>query len=263
MNAAMQEQAATYEINRSHYKTSPAARVAQTHEAEATPSTLYTPPDPVLELAGREQFKEEAQPNPYWRGIQLYSQIYGDFFLKAFKHPIGTAAVTDSSQFLNALVTMLLHVLLLPMTVYLALQYEFRGLPEGAFTELLLKPVLWLALFMFLLNVYTYAAVRLSSSSTAKLKEVMTRFGVLMIPFLALYLIFLLFLILNGNIAKIVLILSVFTMIMAVPVLVLTSYKRRLPGGLDPFYAILAIYVATLLTVMILGDSILQYIYGL
>ncbi|OMF70460.1 hypothetical protein [Paenibacillus glucanolyticus] len=261
--AAMKEQAAAsevYSINRT--SVSSKGDRPQTNQGEpALP--VYTPPDIPFQTAGRQHGEEaEEEPNPYWTSLKLYGQLYGEYFLKGIKHPFSAAVATDSSQFLNAMVTMLLYVLLLPLTIYATLHHELQGLPAGAFAELVVKPVIWIALFMFLLNVFTYAAVKLSFNPAVKLKEVMARFGTLLTLFLMLYVVSLLFLFLNGDISKVIILLSFISTLMTVPLLVMTSYKRRMVGGLDPLYAILLVYVAVMLVIVILGNSMIGYITG-
>lgn len=262
--AAMKEQAAASEIY-SVNRTSTSSKGERSQIPQGEPSLpVYTPPDIPFHTAGRQHSEEaEEEPNPYWTSLKLYGQLYGDYFLKGIKHPFSAATATDSSQFLNAMVSMLLYVLLLPLTTYATLNHELQGLPEGAFVDLVVKPVIWIALFLFLLNVFTYAAVKLSFNPSVKLKEVMARFGTLLTLFLVLYVVSLLFLFLNGDISKVIILLSFISTLMTVPLLVMTSYKRKMFGGLDPLYAILLVYVAVMLAIMILGNSMIGYITGL
>lgn len=258
--AAMKEQAATseaYSVTRRN-----ASSRGELPHVRQTESVLpvYTPPDIPFRAAGRQHSEEEEEPNPYWTSLKLYGQLYGDYFLKGLRNPFGAAAGTESSQFFNAIVSMLLYVVLFPLALYAALHHELQGLPEGAFADFVLKPTVWTAIFLFLLNVFTFAAVKLSFNPAAKLKEVMARFGALLPLFLVLYGVSFLFLFLNGDISKGIILLSFISTVMTVPLFVMTSYKKRMVGGLDPLYAILLVYVALMLVIVILGSSMIEYI---
>lgn len=259
--AAMKEQAATsevYSVNRR--SASSKGEIPHAHQIESA-LPVYTPPDIPFRAAGRQHAEEEEEPNPYWTSLKLYGQLYGDYFLKGLRHPFGAAAGTESGQFFNAIVSMVLYVVLFPLALYAALHHELQGLPEGAFADLVLKPIIWTAIFLFLLNAFTFAAVKLSFNPTAKLKEVMARFGALLPIFLVLYVVSFLFLFLNGDISKVIILLSFISTVMTVPLFVMTSYKRRMVGGgLDPLYAILLVYVALMLVIVILGSSMIEYI---
>ncbi|MGG4096051.1 hypothetical protein [Paenibacillus lautus] len=259
--AAMKEQAATSEVY-SVNRRSASSKGEITHARQIESALpVYTPPDIPFRAAGRQHAEEEEEPNPYWTSLKLYGQLYGDYFLKGLRHPFGAAAGTESGQFFNAIVSMVLYVVLFPLALYAALHHELQGLPEGAFADLVLKPIIWTAIFLFLLNAFTFAAVKLSFNPTAKLKEVMARFGALLPIFLVLYVVSFLFLFLNGDISKVIILLSFISTVMTVPLFVMTSYKRRMVGGgLDPLYAILLVYVALMLVIVILGSSMIEYI---
>ncbi|MEF7442510.1 hypothetical protein V4V36_29800 [Paenibacillus lautus] len=258
--AAMKEQAAASEVYGVARRGGSINReIPHVRQGEAA-LPVYTPPDISFPTAGRQHAEEEEGPNPYWTSIKLYGQLYGDHFLKGLRHPFSAAAVTDNSQFLNAIVSMLLYIVFLPLALYAALHHELQGLPEGAFVDLVLKPIVWIAIFLFLLNVFTFAAVKLSFNPAAKLKEVMARFGTLLPLYLVLYAISLLFLFLNGDISKVIILLAFISTVMTVPLCVMTGYKRRVAGGLDPLYAILLVYVAVMLVIVLLGSSMIEYI---
>jgi hypothetical protein len=256
----MKEQAATSEVY-SVTRRSASSRGEIPHARQIESALpVYTPPDIPFRAAGRQHSDEDEEPNPYWTSLKLYGQLYGDYFLKGLRHPFGAAVGTENSQFFNAIVSMVLYVVLFPLALYAALHHELQGLPEGAFADLVLKPIVWTAIFLFLLNVFTFAAVKLSFNPAAKLKEVMARFGALLPLFLVLYVVSFVFLFLNGDISKVIILLSFISTVMTVPLFVMTSYKRRMVGGLDPLYAILLVYVALMLVIVILGSSMIEYI---
>ena len=65
--------------------------------------------------------------------------------------------------------------------------------------------------------------------------------------------------VLNGDISKVIILLAFISTVMTVPLCVMTGYKRRVAGGLDPLYAILLVYVAVMLVIVLLG-SMIEYI---
>lgn len=221
---------------------------------------MYTPPDIPVLTASRQYSEESVKANPYWTSLKLYGQLYGDYFLKGLRHPFRAAAAIEKSQFLYAIVSMMLYVLVLPLAMYAATQHEWGGVSQGTFVDHFLKPVMSISIFVILLNLFIFAAIKLSFNPAVKLKEVMTRFGSMLSVFIVLYMVSFLCLIVNGDISKMIILLTFICTVMTVPLFVMTSYKRRVSGGLDPLYAILLVYAASMLVLSLMGSSVIESI---
>ena len=128
-----------------------------------------------------------------------------------------------------------------------------------AFADLVLKPTVWTAIFLFLLNVFTFGCGRLSFNLVCEAKS-------------------------DGEIRRfLALVPRVVWGQLSVPVpewRYLEGYhpsvvhqhrddravirhdqlQKRMVGGLDPLYAILLVYVALMLVIVILGSSMIEYI---
>lgn len=221
---------------------------------------MYTPPDVPVLTASRQYSEESAIANPYWTSLKLYGQLYGDYFLTGLRHPFRAAAAIEKSQFLYAIVSMMLYVLLLPLAMYAATQHEWGGASQGTFADHFLKPVISISVFVILLNLFIFAAIKLSFNPAVKLKEVMTRFGSMLSVFIVLYMVSFLCLIVNAHISKMMILLTFICTVMTVPLFVMTSYKRRVTSGLDPLYAILLVYAASMLVLSLMGSSVIESI---
>ncbi|MFC7682191.1 hypothetical protein [Paenibacillus sp. GCM10028914] len=239
------------------------AEQAQTfHQEPAAGHSKYVFSGPPQQSQGPQASSTEGasgeaiQPNPYLESAKQNSKIYFDYFLKGLKSPLAVTQRTGKEQLLNGIISMAIFVILIPLMFYLSLGSVRNYMFESPFVDLVLKPVFWLALFMFLVAVYTFGAVKLSTNPKADLKEVIARFGTLLIPFIVIALVAFLMLFMESRIGGVFLIISLVGGIFTIPVLVTMSYKREGIGGLDTLYAILLIYVAIFLTTLILGDSL-------
>lgn len=212
-------------------------------------------PPPQQSSSSGEARNEPSQIKPYLESAKQNSKMYFKYFVTGLKSPLAVAQRTGSEQLLNGIISMVIFVILLPLMFYLAVGGA-RGLMSSPFVNIVLKPVFWIALFMFLVAVYTFGAVRLSTNPKVSLKEVVARFGTLLIPFIVIFLVAFFLFIMGSGIGKLFITLSLIGSIFTVPALITLSYKRENAGGMDTAYAILLIYSAVFLTLMILGDGI-------
>lgn len=232
-------------------------QTVQQETAAGNPQTVFTAPPPPQASSTGTAGSEPSQPNPYLESAKQNSKIYFDYFVKGLKSPLAVAQKTGSEQLLNGIISMFIFVILLPLMIYLSLGSGVRSFYSGSlFVDVVLKPVFWLALFMLLVAVYTFGAVKLSTNPRADLKEIIARFGTLLIPFIVISLIAFLFMLMGSAIGGLFLTIALIGGIFTIPVLVTLSYSRSGVGGLDTLYAILLIYAAVFLTTLVLGDSL-------
>ncbi|WP_208916645.1 zinc ribbon domain-containing protein [Paenibacillus uliginis] len=219
------------------------------------PHTAFTAPPPTEHSSSRQAESESSQLKPYLESAKQNSKIYFNYFITGLKSPLRVAQKTGSEQLLNGIISMVIFAILLPLMLYLSLG-SARGFMRSPFVDIVLKPVFWLALFIFLIAVYTFGAVKLSTNPRVGLKEVIARFGTLLIPFIVIFLVAFLFLLMGSGIGNLFITIALLGTIFTIPALITLSYKRESPGGIDTLYSILLIYAAVFLTIFILGDSL-------
>ncbi|MEK3732708.1 MULTISPECIES: hypothetical protein [Paenibacillus] len=206
--------------------------------------------------------ERDDEPNPFFELIKIHARDYFTYFGSSLRRPVATARLTGKDQLLNALLSLVLYVLAVQLLIYCIFILNVGYVPDGAFVNMVLKPMLSLTLFMLLLGVYTYAAVKVSSDSPAGLGDILSRFGTLLTPFIVLCLIGFAFLGLDRTVSALVLVFVLIGSIMIVPTLVLTSSGKARTGSLDFLYVVLLVYVAALLTLMVIGRPILGSLAG-
>lgn len=195
------------------------------------------------------------QPNPYLESAKQNSKIYFNYFVKGLKNPLGVAQRTGSEQFLNGIISIVLFVLILPLMTYLSIG-SARSYMNSPFVDLVIKPVFWLAVFMLLVAVYTFGAVKLSTNPAADFREIIARFGTLLIPLIVIVFVGFLFIMMGSGIGVALMSIGMIGALFTVPAVITLSYKRENARGLDTLYAILLIYAAVFITIMVIGDSI-------
>ena len=232
-------------------------QTVQQETAAGNPQNVFTaPPPPQASSTGTAE-GEPSQPNPYLESAKQNSKVYFEYFVKGLKSPLAVAQKTGSEQLLNGIISMVIFVILIPLMIYLSLGSDVRNFYSGGLlVNVVLKPVFWLALFMLLVAVYTFGAVKLSTNPRADLKEIIARFGTLLIPFIVISLIAFLFMLMGSVIGGLFLAIALIGGIFTIPVLITLSYNRSGVGGIDTLYAILMIYAAVFLTTLVLGDSL-------
>lgn len=193
------------------------------------------------------------QPNPYLESAKQNSKIYFNYFVKGLKNPLDVAQRTGSEQFLNGIISIVLFVLILPLMTYLSIGSSYM---YGSFLGLVIKPVFWLAVFMLLVAVYTFGAVKFSTNPTVDFREIIARFGTLLIPLIVIVFVGFLFIMMGSGIGVALMSIGMIGALFTVPAVITLGYKRENARGLDTLYAILLIYAAVFITIMVIGDSI-------
>ncbi|NMO97904.1 zinc ribbon domain-containing protein [Paenibacillus lemnae] len=235
------------------------------HDQEASAGqTYYSPPASVntktVHTSASEPGTGPSQTNAYLESAKKNSKMYFQYFVNVLKNPLAAAQRTGSEQLINGIITMVIFALLIPLMTYLSLgeARDYLDRYGSPFVDVVLKPWLWLMLLLGLTAVYTTGAVKLATNTKVDIKEIFARFGTLLVPFIAIVIVgFLLAFMeigLGGNLLAIGVIGAFFT----IPVLIAVDYKRVPGAKLDTLYAILLIYAALLVTVMIIGRSLLS-----
>ncbi|WP_409271434.1 hypothetical protein V1499_18320 [Neobacillus sp. SCS-31] len=211
--------------------------------------------------------------NQYLETTKAISRQYIKFVLEVLKKPFSTSTQVGGEQFINAIITVCLFSLFVPLMSYFVLKGiisdmgNFGGGLFGnavreitpPFGSVVIKPFFGFIVFVLLISSFTFAAVKLGKVN-ASFKEVASRFGTLLVPFTALMLVAVLFSMLKISFAFVLLIISLIGLIFLVPALVISSYKSPFNNGLDIAYGSLLTYVLTFITLMIMGEFLFDSI---
>lgn len=231
---------------------------------EPEDSRIQWPPSRRESLQKQETRMDERdhEPNPYFELIKIHARDYFAYFGSSLRKPAATARQTGRDQLLNALLSLVLYVLSLQLLIYCIFILDIGYVADGAFLNMVLKPMFCLILFMLLLGVYTYAAVKLSADSSAGFGDILSRFGTLLTPYIVLCLVGFIFLAIDRSVSAMLIVFALISSVMVVPVLVMNSSSRARASGLDRLYVVLLIYVAALLTLMVIGRPIIRSLAG-
>ncbi|WP_106769487.1 hypothetical protein [Paenibacillus faecalis] len=231
-----------YQVPMNNMYTAPKASMPQDR---STPHEHSTPG-----TAGNEP----SQIKPYLESAKKNSKIYFKYFVNSLKSPLAVAQKTGSEQLLNGIISLAIFSILLPLMIYFS--FPGKSLMSSPFVDIVLKPVFWIALFMFLIAVYTFGAVKLSTNPKVSLKEIIARFGTLLVPFIVIFLAAFFLLVIGIGMGGLLLTIAMIGSMFSIPVLITLSYKREVNGAMDTMYAILLVYLAIFITFFILGDTI-------
>lgn len=214
----------------------------------------------------------QVPPNRYIESTKEISKMYLGYFIQVLKQPFSSTHNVGSEHFINGIITMVLYAFLIPFTAYFGIKKlvdfiyktilggnifgEIVGsnVPKVPFFDFVLKPTLFFAIFILLVAVFTFVAVKFGRVH-ASFKEIISRFGSLLIPIVGLLIIALLFSILKINFFMTILLIAILGSIFLVPPLVIASFKKD-AGGVDLFYGSFITYILTFILIGIMGDMV-------
>jgi hypothetical protein len=204
------------------------------------------------------------QPNRYIESTKKVSKMYFGYFLQVLKQPYASTQKVGAEHLINGIITMVLYAFLIPFTLYFFIKNTSNSIGsffgssssiEVPFSEVVLKPTLAFAIFIFLICLFTLAAVKLGRSQ-ASFQEVTARFGSLLIPIVAILLVALIMSLLDIKLFVVVLLLALLGSIFLVPALVIASFKKDSAFGLDAIYGTFVTYILTFIAFAIMGDML-------
>ncbi|WP_159081781.1 zinc ribbon domain-containing protein [Paenibacillus sp. CAA11] len=207
---------------------------------------------------GRPSGRSEAADKlkPYLEKTQQVSKQYFNYFVTLLKKPYTYASRTGKEQFVNSIITLVLYALMIPLTVYLGLKgYSY----DASFYGAVIKPAVAFVIFGLLIGVYCFIAVKLGKVQ-ADFGQVFGRFGGFMIPFVALLFVGLVLSLLQLRIFSIFMFIGFLGSIFSVPALLISSFKKDSAQGLDTVYCSIFTYLATFLTLWIMGRFLFGFV---
>ncbi|ETI69651.1 zinc ribbon domain-containing protein [Neobacillus vireti] len=206
------------------------------------------------------------QPNQYLEGAKNISKMYFGYFMEVLKKPYASSKSVGAEHFTNAIITIVLYSLIIPLMLYFIIKsfadsmFGRIGQISPPFLETVIYPTFTYAIFILLVATFAFAAVKLAKVN-ASYKEVISRFGSFLIPFLAILLIGFVLAILKAKVISVIfLVLGFSTALLIVPTLVIASFKKDTQDGLDVIYGTLFTYILTCITIAIMGEMLFERI---
>ena len=209
----------------------------------------------------------DSQTEDYLKKTKDQSKQYFAYFRDALKKPYASLDATMGSQhFIHAIITLILYCLLVPLTIYFGIKgllsnVDPFGLGSGMdidppFMDIVIKPVLAFAILIMLVIAFTFISIKLGQVNVA-FKDVLTRFGILLVPFVFILAIGLILAILEvSTFTYFVGIGLMGSMYIAVPLLIVFYKKNSVGKGLDVVYGTLLSYILTMIALKIMGDML-------
>lgn len=211
-----------------------------------------------------------AIPNQYLEKTKNVSKLYFSYFMHVLKKPYANSQSVGGEHFLNAIITMILYSLIIPLIFYFGLKGLLSNINDFGsalfgeevavnppFFDVVIKPTFAFVIFILLVAIITFAAVKLGRIN-ASFKEVISRFGSFLIPIVIILAVALIFSILKIEFFLVVLLLGFIGSIFLVPPLVIASFKKDTQVGMDVIYGSLVTYVFTFIVIRVMGDILFE-----
>lgn len=208
------------------------------------------------------------QASKYLESTKKISKMYFSYFMQVLKQPYASSRSVGEEHFVNGLITVIIYSLLIPLMIYFGLRgilSDFNSFSSGLFgeqvvinppfTDVVLKPAFAYLIFIALVIVFTFAAIKLGHVHVS-FKEVFSRFGSFLIPTVGVLLVALVMSILKIKMFLAVMFFGFIGSVFLVPPLVIASFKKESTQGVDVIYGALITYALTFIAIGIMGDML-------
>lgn len=196
------------------------------------------------------------QLNKHVESVKEVSKNYFNYFLTVLKNPFTRATHIHGQQWMNGVITIVLYSLFIALFTFILLG-GLRSSISSPFFNIVLKPTIGYFVFMTLIALFTFLSAKLMKLNWSFL-DVYVKFGTLLVPFVALFLISIVLAILQAKMfAFLLLFFGMTTANFLIPATILFSHRQE-SRGLDRFYAIAIVYLLTFISVAILGEILLS-----
>lgn len=211
-------------------------------------------PEPAGYQAATAVNPAHTEPNQHVEKVKVQSKQYWNYFLRYFKQP-GSIIDQSADQFVNALITMGIFALFFSLAIYKNLSVALSPMDElggffggsqslmPSFFSVLFGTVLTLGL-LFALSAACIYAVSKFAGPDESFKSIVTSFGTLMIPSVALVILaYALLLISSMTYGNLVLIISLSLAVSVMPLYLVTVLLKKASKTFDSYYAYLSYIV--------------------
>ncbi|WAA12060.1 zinc ribbon domain-containing protein [Fervidibacillus halotolerans] len=225
-----------------------------------TPLMENTDSKDQREFPGGEQEngQQTVQDHDKLETVKTLSKGYFQYFLTVLKNPYQEASKVGKEQQMNSFITIGLYSIFIPMIIYFSL-FDVLQWIEKPFFNLFLKPFIGSVLFVLLIGLYIFLVIKISKIP-ATIQDVISRFGTMLVPFVAIFALAFITAFLNMRIFFMFLFLGFTSAIFIAPPFVLMSYTKGRKAGIDLLYGTLIVYVLTFFTINLFSDMLFSMI---
>ncbi len=230
-------------------------------EIGGEPGAAAVPAETVPYTSQSQQASyQPVQPQPSSQHVETaknVSKMYVNFFLKGLKNPTNSSQAVFGDQFVNGLITMVLYAISIPLMIYFALKGlpMLGGMVEFSFSDVVVKPAFYYLLFIAVIAITCFAAIRLGKS-VVTFKDVFARFGSFLVVPTGFLIVALILSLLGVELSFLFLAFGFLGLFLVVP-FTIYSFKKDVPSGLDGVYGTFLTYLVIILLIVLIGDVLL------
>jgi hypothetical protein len=224
-----------------------------------------------------------SQPNQHVENVKQISTMYASYFWQGIKNPTTTAKGAGENQFINALITIILYSVSVPLMIYIGWKiiiyklfmtvYDavgahslFGEIAEGAspndipdieeftFVDIVLKQSIFFLIGVLVIIAASYGIIKLAKVDVS-FKAFIARFGTYMIVPTTVFLVGIVLCLIHIDLFLYCLLFGLLGMFFVIPVTLL-SFKRNSNSGLDTIYGILILYVVTVIVYVMIAKGL-------
>lgn len=225
------------------------------------------------------QAKEEASAtaetasatNEYAEQGKELAKGYWDHLVHMFKSPLRHGKTEGEGNFVNGIITLVLFTLFVTTIFYLLLSATNAGISEfnifggeveqPGFGETFMKPLLFILLFVGITAGVVFGVAK-PSVSELNFKEVIGRFGALMVIPTALMLLSLFFYLIEAYSIFAFILLIAYAAFFTAAAFTIYSYVGQSKKGLDGIYGVLILGVVTLLSLQFIFENLFVNVFA-
>ncbi|WP_182199812.1 zinc-ribbon domain-containing protein [Paraliobacillus salinarum] len=201
----------------------------------------------------------KATANEYVDQGKEVAKKYWSFLPQAVLHPYATSKRVNEEGMINAIITLVLFSLFIPLSSYIGVSTYFRA----PFFDTVLKPFVIMLLFFALLIAVKFGVAKLMKANISFI-GVLARFGTLMVVPTIFVLASIIFMFLSSYTFSVLLMVCAISFASIASMATIFSIKEKAVGrgGLDVIYGVIITYVAMMIILFIIGDSIMGRLIG-
>jgi hypothetical protein len=206
---------------------------------------------------------EQAPPNGSNQTMDRFkstSQGYGQFLVKHLKHPSAGKNATDK-DFVSGIINISIFALISAIFIYISISAVslFMG---PSFVEAFIKPLFGFLVLLFGVAALTFGALTFLKEKVS-FQSIIAKFGGYLTPFIAVYLLAVLFGILKlGSLAFVAGTIALLGTVFVIPTLILFEKGSETNKGLDRLYVAFIVYAISLLVLGFVGNIFVSAMFS-
>ncbi|MBU8686485.1 zinc ribbon domain-containing protein [Priestia megaterium] len=234
----------------------------------------------------QSQSQVQPQPNQHVVQAKQVSKSYFSYFAEGLKNPTSTAQEARDNQFINALITVILYVISVPLMLYfgwklLLIQFikgmadlagaedmldpsdiaEFKAADTSdiinmSFTDIVIKQSIFFFIGLIVIIGAAYLAAKLGKIDVP-FKQFFSRFGTFLIIPTALLLVGFVLSLIHMEFFSYFMAFGLLSLLFVIP-LTIASFKPSEAGGLDRIYGTLAVYVVAIIVFRLISKGLVE-----